>query len=158
MSDQDLLAVAKGAVVVGVDGSDDSLDALAYGLREASLRNLPVLALRAFTSPSAWAPEVSMLLDEDKLLGEVQKATQTSVDAVVAAQHERGVVVPQVRVGLRSGPASDVLCRIAEHSELLVVGHRGRSAVKTRLIGSVGLGVVVHAHCPVIVVRPTSSV
>jgi nucleotide-binding universal stress UspA family protein len=47
-----------------------------------------------------------------------------------------------------------VLSRLSEVAALLVVGHRGRGAVATRLIGSVGLGVVVHAHCPVLVVRP----
>jgi nucleotide-binding universal stress UspA family protein len=46
-----------------------------------------------------------------------------------------------------------VLVRESEHADVLVVGHRGRGAAASRLIGSVGLSAVVHAACTVIVVR-----
>ncbi len=39
------------------------------------------------------------------------------------------------------------------HADLLVVGHRGRGALATTLLGSTSTALVEHAHCPVLVVR-----
>jgi nucleotide-binding universal stress UspA family protein len=52
-----------------------------------------------------------------------------------------------------SGPAAVVLERLSAGATMLVVGHRGRGAVASRLIGSVGLSTVVHARCSVLIVR-----
>ena len=40
-----------------------------------------------------------------------------------------------------------------ENVDLIVVGTRGRSGFAKKLIGSVALGVVTHASCPMIVVK-----
>ena len=45
----------------------------------------------------------------------------------------------------------------ADGAELLVIGHRGRGSVASVLLGSVGLYCVLHAQCPVTVVRPRSQ-
>ncbi|WP_342482043.1 universal stress protein [Cupriavidus metallidurans] len=37
--------------------------------------------------------------------------------------------------------------------ELIVMGHRGRSAIERWLVGSVARAVIDHANCPVLVVR-----
>jgi nucleotide-binding universal stress UspA family protein len=52
------------------------------------------------------------------------------------------------------GHPGAVLCSAAEGAELLIVGHRGRGTVASTIIGSVGLHCVLHASCPVVVVRP----
>ena len=46
----------------------------------------------------------------------------------------------------------------AENAALLVVGHRGRGGLRSRLLGSVGLAVVLRAPCPVTVVPPSRIV
>lgn len=156
MSEDELLAVATGGIVVGMDDSESARKALAYAIEEGSRRGLPVLALTVFGSPSAWAREVSTVLDEDRLEGQVQKAAKKIVDDVVAEQRERGIEAPSVRAGLRTGSPADVLVRISRDAALLVIGDRGRGEIASRLIGSVVLGTVVHARCPVLVVRPPS--
>jgi nucleotide-binding universal stress UspA family protein len=153
MSDRDLVAAGVGAVVVGVDDSEGSRMALVQALQEAARRGVPLLAVTAYASPAAWAPEIAAVL-EAKLETEARSAEQRLVAEVLAEQREQGVEVPQVRVGLRTGAAADVLVRVSRDAELLVVGHRGRGAVKSRLIGSVGMSAVVHAECTVLVVRP----
>ena len=154
MSDKDLIAAGAGAVVVGVDDSDGSRLALSVAIQESSRRGVPLLAITAYATPAAWAPEVAAVLDEHKLLEEARSGEQRLVSEVLAEQKDKGFTPPEVRVGLRTGAAADVLVRVSHDAELLVVGHRGRGAVKSRLIGSVGMSAVVHATCSVLVVRP----
>jgi nucleotide-binding universal stress UspA family protein len=51
------------------------------------------------------------------------------------------------------GSPVEVLLEAARDADLLVVGHRGRGAWRSALLGSVGLDVVLHAPCPVTVVQ-----
>jgi nucleotide-binding universal stress UspA family protein len=60
----------------------------------------------------------------------------------------------EVAVETRTGTAGPVLTDAAKDAELLVIGHRGRGAVASAVLGSVGLHCVLHATCPVTVVRP----
>jgi nucleotide-binding universal stress UspA family protein len=60
----------------------------------------------------------------------------------------------QVRAETVEGVDWDVLTRVAEGADLLVVGSRGRGGWSDLLLGSVGLHVVAGAPCPVAVVRP----
>jgi nucleotide-binding universal stress UspA family protein len=40
-----------------------------------------------------------------------------------------------------------------ENIDLIIIGTKGRSRLKKMLLGSVALGVVTYAHCPVMVVK-----
>jgi nucleotide-binding universal stress UspA family protein len=53
-----------------------------------------------------------------------------------------------------SGHPATELVEQSRKADLLVVGHRGRGAIASTFLGSVGLTCVEHAHCPVTVVRP----
>jgi nucleotide-binding universal stress UspA family protein len=155
MAEDDLLAAAAGGIVVGLDDSPSARVALRHALREGVRRGTHVLALAVYHSQAAWAPQVAKVFDEDRLVGEVGKAVRQVVDEVVAEERERGHDVPRVRTGLRTGAPADVLSRISREAQLLVVGDRGRGPLASRLIGSVVLGVVLNAPCPVLVVHPT---
>jgi nucleotide-binding universal stress UspA family protein len=49
---------------------------------------------------------------------------------------------------------STLLIQLSSTAHLIVLGSRGRGPVRSRLLGSVGLAVVRHAACPVVVHRP----
>lgn len=154
MSDDDLVEAARGAIVVGIDDSEGARAALAFALEEGARRQLPVLAVSVFSSQSPWEPKVSTVLDEDRLEGAVRGAAQRLVDEVIAELRAQGVEPGRVRVAIRTGVPADVLVWVSRHAALLVVGYPTRGAHVRRFIGSVGLGVVAHAECPVTVVPP----
>jgi nucleotide-binding universal stress UspA family protein len=74
------------------------------------------------------------------------------VDAAVAEEPALKDVPAQV-VAL-PGPPTKVLIEESDGANLLVVGHRGRGGFGSAVLGSVGMQCVLHATCPVTVVRP----
>ena len=60
---------------------------------------------------------------------------------------------------LREGdPAEEIVAAARQGGfDLIVVGHRGISTIKALVLGSVSQGVVAHAPCSVLVVRPESA-
>src|SRR5207248_10234626 len=64
---------------------------------------------------------------------------------------------PNVEVVARGGGAAHVLVSAAVDSPLLVVGSRGRGGFQRMLLGSVSLTCVLHAPCPVTVVRSAAD-
>jgi len=142
-------------VVVGVDGSANARAALAFAIDEAVMRRSALRVIAAVQLPDYGLASLTMLElpSPEKLVDDVLKAAQSRVDELVAAYGE-GAGGVSIAVEAVAGHPGDVLCGAADGAELLVVGHRGRGASASRLIGSVGLHCVLHANCPVTVVRP----
>jgi nucleotide-binding universal stress UspA family protein len=142
-------------VVVGVDGSASAQAALAFAINEAVMRRSSLRVIAAVQLPDYGLASLVMLElpSSEELVDEVLKAAQSRVDERVAAYGE-GAGGVSIAVEAVPGHPGDVLCGAADGAELLVVGHRGRGASASRLIGSVGLHCVLHANCPVTVVRP----
>jgi nucleotide-binding universal stress UspA family protein len=132
-------------VVVGIDGSDGSRQALASAVAEAGRLGAEVTAIAAYTLRSYWSGAYQAVVPP---VDRLREAVRSDAEAMVAAV---GGGTP-VRVLPVEGPAGDTLVRAAEGADLLVVGGRGRGAVRGMLLGSVALHCVVHAPCPVMVV------
>jgi nucleotide-binding universal stress UspA family protein len=85
-----------------------------------------------------------------------QEQAQSAVDALSAARPD---LVRQIEIeplGVCGRPTDELVER-SRGADLLVVGHRGRGAVASALLGSVGLGCVLRARCPVTIVRPGAN-
>lgn len=151
-------AVDETCLVVGVDGSPGSRTALEYAMAEAARRGAQLRAVAAVMRPEFWATSYGLSVPAlpGDIVGDVRKEMQQFVDEVVAADPDRSGVVP-LGVEARAGRAGEVLVDAAEGAELLVVGHRGRGAVATAMLGSVGLHCLLHAGCPVTVVPPPAT-
>jgi nucleotide-binding universal stress UspA family protein len=141
-----------GAIVVGVAESVFRGGALTWAAQQARLEKRPLTLVNASGPVSAaWAengmdaaPRSSSVLRRhgEDLLGRAQ--------AVVEA------AAPEVEVGrvfAVANPAT-LLLQSAATAHLMVLGSRGRGPVRSHVLGSVGLAVVRHAHCPVVVHRP----
>ena len=142
------------AVVVGVDGSPESQAALRFALVDAARRRVGVRVVAAYVPPEYWAVSygLSTLPTLDELDRDSEQVGRDAVAAVVADGAPAGPVPTEV-VAL-PGPAAKALIDQARDADLLVLGHRGRGGFKSAVLGSVGLHCVLHATCPVTIVRP----
>ena len=150
----------KGPVVVGVDGSPTSLTALDFAFDEAARRGTGLLVVSAFELPEVWS--LTYGLPVSCTVEEIQQSM---------LQHTRRVVTealgdrmsadgaPDVEILAEGGSPAHVLVSAAAavSSPLLVVGSRGRGGFRRMMLGSVSLSCVLHAPCPVTVVRSAAD-
>ena len=137
-----------GVVVVGVDGSEASKDALRWAIRYARMAGATVHAVTAWHYPASVGWAASPVILEMDLEGEARQALKQTVEYVVATE---GPVTIQTRVV--EGPPALILLKAATDADLLVVGSRGHGAFAGMVLGSVSEHCVHHANCPVVVVR-----
>jgi nucleotide-binding universal stress UspA family protein len=135
-------------LVVGVDGSDSSLEAVDWAVDEASRHRIPLRLVYA----SLWERYEGTM----PAFGPRRPAEQVLAEQIIAAASERARLRgPEVKVSAEVLPEDTVsaLLREGRSAFALVTGHRGRGALAGLLLGSVGLEVAARATCPVIVVR-----
>lgn len=153
-----------GDVVVGVDGSAESLLALEFAFAQAAGRKAPLRVLRAWHVPGgAWgmaipgwslaveptpAPGVPMGFDPEEVL-RVERQALDEVLARPRQDHPEVEVRPEVVLASPAG----ALIEATASAQLVVVGSRGRGGFRGLLLGSVSQQVMSHAACPVAVVR-----
>ncbi|PWS46130.1 universal stress protein UspA [Streptomyces sp. ZEA17I] len=138
-----------GRIVVGVDGSDPSIKALHWAVRQAELTGDTVEAVNSWEYPAtSWA---SMMPGLPEDFDPQALATVSLNEALEEALGQEGAAAV-TKVVVIGNPAQTLLDR-ARGASLLVVGARGRSGLKATLLGSVSLHVTQHAPCPVTVVR-----
>ncbi|MEV3929218.1 MULTISPECIES: universal stress protein [unclassified Streptomyces] len=138
-----------GRIVVGVDGSDASLKALHWAVRQAALTGGTVEAVNSWEYPAtSWA---SMMPGMPEDFDPQAVATAALTEALEEALGAEGAAAVE-KIVVIGNPAQSLLDR-SEGADLLVVGARGYSGLKATLLGSVSLHVTQHAACPVTVVR-----
>lgn len=137
-------------IVVGVDGSEHSLDALRWAAEEAKLRKVPLRAVAAFATPLMSTGYEVAVPDSSDLAAASTTMLGAAVDTVRGEGRLEGV---DVITEVLEGHAGEQLIRLSESADLLVVGARGHGGFIGLLMGSVTTYVVNHALCPVVVVR-----
>jgi nucleotide-binding universal stress UspA family protein len=139
-------------VVVGVDGTEESRAALRYAIADAARRGARVRAVRAFEPPDDRPGPAG--LSRPPTLEELTNRHDAGAPALAecGATDPGAGTVPLELVALPGSPGT-VLVHQARDADLLVLGHRGRGPLTSALLGSVGLTCVLHARCPVTIVR-----
>ncbi len=137
-------------IVVGVDGSRESIAALRYAIREARLHGDRVKAVTAWYVPagaygSGFVPTAPDPADFEQEAGD-------ALAAAIAASAAEGEGVP-VEAVVREGEAVHVLLEESEGAAQLVVGSRNLGFVSQLVHHSVSGQCAHDAHCPVTVVH-----
>jgi nucleotide-binding universal stress UspA family protein len=149
------IEITPGAVVAAVDGSTHANSAVQWAAAQARTEGRPLVIVHAAgefaakptTIRTASQGDETVFLD-DSMRGShmiVAEATELA-DQVAPGLTIRGVSVP--------GQPRHALPELSARAHLLVLGSRGRGAVRSRLLGSVSAHVAKVAQCPVVVVRP----
>lgn len=134
-------------VVVGIDGSPDSQQALTWAIEYAQKFDAPVEAVITWEIPVTYGYPVSFDASwYDDLEGRAQGVLDATLDAVLADKS-------RVNQHVERGHPAATLVQAASSAQLLVVGSRGHGAFVGMLIGSVSQYCVQHAPCPVVVIR-----
>jgi nucleotide-binding universal stress UspA family protein len=146
-----------GVIVVGVDGSTASREALRWAAQQARLRGARLVAVHAWAYvPMAPIGDPGMIpmpaVDLPHHVEAEQAAARADLDAATA---EVLGAEPAIEIERRlvEGDAREVLVSESAGAELVVVGSHGHSGIKAALLGSVSRHVVERAACPVVVVK-----
>jgi nucleotide-binding universal stress UspA family protein len=138
-------------IVVGVDGSDGSFQALLAARREAQAHGAQLEVVQAWDPPGTSGSDLDLVL-----LEEAQGRARADLAAFVARAQGHGADVVLTSRAVCGRPA-EVLHDACEGVDLLVIGASGMGLVKRMLLGSVAAEVIQHATCPVLVVPDTTS-
>jgi nucleotide-binding universal stress UspA family protein len=139
-------------IVVGIDGSEFSEQALVWAAREAELRHLPLRAVLAWD----W-------LDQHHRTGpHTFEASYGEADALAALKgYVEQALGPLGASKIEHRVACDLparaLLEASKDADLLVVGARGLGGFRGLLLGSVSQQCLHHADCPIAIIRPDAG-
>jgi nucleotide-binding universal stress UspA family protein len=137
-------------VVVGVDGSEEALQAVRFAAAEADRDGEELTVVLAFRSPARWF--------ETQLPSRGLAETIVEEQRVVLSESVAGLgdKYPDLTVHQRletdSEPAK-ALVDLSTGARLLVIGSRGRAGFSRLVLGSTAHAVLLHVPCPTIVTR-----
>lgn len=132
-------------IIVGVDGSASSVEALRQAQRLAVPSGAKILATTYWDYPQIHDGYLAMGIDgfEESAKNILTEALHEAFGSDVP----RNVVPKLVRCHPREG-----LIEATRDADILVVGRRGQGAFGI-LLGSISSACVAHSHCPVLVVH-----
>lgn len=133
-------------IVVGIDGSDSSQEALRAAIRLAEPLNSSVEAITAWSQPiAATGYSISPQPDWSE---DARDTVETTADVVFGKNRPEWF-----STAVREGNPARVLISESAGTEMLVVGSRGHGGFAGLLLGSVSAECAEHARCPVLVVH-----
>ena len=139
------------SVLVGVDGSESSLQAVRWAAREASRRRAPLRLVAAVGwvdvphqyGDSRTGPDLREVMLRQRGV-HLTEAAQAAMDAVPGQEPEQEVL---------EGFPIPRLVDESRAAQLVVIGDRGLGGVAGLLVGSVAFALAAQGGCPVVVVR-----
>lgn len=137
---------AQKPIIIGVDGSQSSIEALRKAAELAAAFGAPLEAIAAWQFPMTyegafidelWSPE-----------GDAKSILSTSIKAAFGAEKPEHLTTLTI-----AGPTAQVLIKRSKSASMLVLGSRGRGGFAGLLLGSVSTACAQHAHCPVLIMH-----
>lgn len=145
---------ARGAIVVGVDGSSESNRALRWAVREAGDQGRALHLIHAVGLPT----EPSFPARVRELTPRAVRAGRGVLHAAERAAHELGGAGLTITKRIDTGYPAEVLVESSAAARMLVLGATGYGGFPGMLAGSTTEAVATHADCPVAVIRTKQGV
>jgi len=134
-------------VLVGVDGSPNSVEALRWAAEYAQHVGGELRACIAYQSWLGVGFDRAHISAE-RVEREARQMLVHTIHKVLGEAGSKGIVCD-----VKEGNPTEVLVEASRHADLLVVGDRGHDGYKEHLLGSVSDHCIRQAHCSVVVVR-----
>lgn len=143
-------------ILVGVDGSSYSQQALEWAVTEAAIRHAPLTVITVYQAAAGhWGGGIS----SPDGPAPAERARQAAHEAAGKALAGLGGNRPaSVTIQAVSGNPAGELLDAARDVDMIVVGTRGAGGFARLLLGSVSTYLTHHAHCPVVVIPPDHRV
>ncbi len=138
-------------VVVGIDGSPSSIAAAGWAARQAELTGAVLEGVMAWELPTSYGMSLPVPSDWDPD-HDTEVLLENSLEPVRNAHPD-----VEIQAAVVEGHPSMILEKASNGADLLVVGSRGHGEFTGMLLGSVSEHCVVHANCPVLVLRDPSD-
>jgi nucleotide-binding universal stress UspA family protein len=150
-------AAAKYGVLVCIDGSAASDAAVAWGTREAVMRQLPITLMHAIAPVVVGWPEGQLYAEMPEWQREnAQHIIDRARKALTAALGD--AEPPEIFTATEYSPVARALIAASKDAWMIVAGSQGLGALGRLLLGSVTAGLVHYAHCPVAVIHSDECV
>lgn len=141
-------------IVVGVDGSDTSRNALVWSAHHAIRRGAALEIVLAWQSPAAAVSPMGVSFVPPPV-EQLRRHALGRLEALVAEFAQAGRLDEiDYELTVAEGEASRRLCEVAKASDILVVGSRGLGGFKGLMLGSVSARCANAAPCPVAIIPP----
>jgi nucleotide-binding universal stress UspA family protein len=144
--------MAAKPVVVGVDGSEQSLRAVEWAALEARRRSAP---LRIVSAPAPVSRMHACNASPEEIACALRGIAARALDGAITRSEEVAPGLPLTTV-LLSGPPALAVAESGADASMLVVGARGAGGFAAMVLGSVSRYVASRAPSPVVVVREES--
>ncbi|HJV98320.1 MAG TPA: universal stress protein [Arthrobacter sp.] len=135
-------------VVVGVDGSEDSTQAVAFAAAEADREGQELTVVYAFRAPDRWIDSGLLTRNLAQLAVEEEQIVLSETVSGLAEDYPDLVVHKVLETDVEPAAA---LVKAAAGARMLVVGSRGRGGFKRLLLGSTAHAVLTHLPCPTVI-------
>lgn len=135
-------------ILVGFDGSANSVQALEYGARLALRRKTRLTVVMTYKVPVKFYATYAALPHEPEGVARRRDAEQTLNQArelLVDFPGESGVAAVE-------GDSVGALAEISARAQVVIVGARGRGGFLGRVLGSVAAALPAHSKCPTVVI------
>lgn len=141
--------MATKPVVVGVDGSEESLQAVEWAALEARRHSLP---LRIVSAPASVLRMHAYHASPTMIASALRGISARALDAAITRCEEVAPGLP-IATSLLSGPPALAVAECGTGAAMLVVGARGAGGFTAMVLGSVSRYAASRAACPVVVIR-----
>jgi nucleotide-binding universal stress UspA family protein len=144
--------MTSGQIVVGVDGSAESMTALRWAIRHATRNHATVTAVEVSHRPRL-APGTSYAIQPYGMAPPIERIRHSTRlhAAVVAARGSMRDAPPVTELHVEGEPGVE-LTHIAESAAMLVLGHSPRSRLADLILGGTATECLRTARCPVVLV------
>ncbi|MHA7238712.1 universal stress protein [Arthrobacter sp. TMS1-12-1] len=134
-------------IVVGVDGSEESIAALELAASLVPLAGDIIRAVTVWQYPIGFGTFAPITWNPDEL-------AETALDHALSAAFRDEPPCPVERLVLQ-GPTAQVLIDQSRTASMIVVGSRGHGGFVGLLLGSVSSAVAERSACPVVIAHGT---